>query len=430
MQVDVTNLSPTEVKVLIKASPSELADYKKIVLDKFAGSIKIQGFRQGKAPLNIVEKNIDQSKFQAEFLEEAMSGLYGESVRRRNFKPVNNPQVAVKKFVPYTDLEFEITVEALGEMKLADYKKIRLAKPKVEATAKEVEDVMGSLQLRMAEKKKVNRPAKDTDEVVIDFKGVDDKDQPVNGADGKDYPLVLGSKTFIPGFEENLIGLKVGEEKTFDTTFPKDYNVKALAGKKTKFTVNVKKINEVVKPKLDDAFAAQAGPFKTLKDLKADVKRQLALERQNEADRNYANELVEKLADKSEITVPPSMVEHQVQHNISELKRNLTYRGQTLDEFFKSEDTDEEKYKKEILWPQAEKQVKASLVLAEISDREDILITPEELEERIQALKAQYTDQQMQQELDKVEARKDIASRMVTEKTLQKLEQYATAANN
>lgn len=425
MQVDVSNLNPTKVKVFIKASPAELEEYKKLVLGKFASNTKIQGFREGKAPLSMVEKNIDQTKFQAEFLEEAMSGLYNESTRRGNFRPVSQPEVAIKKFVPYSDLEFEITVEVLGKIKLADYKKIKLSKPKVEATAKEVDDVMNSLQLRMAEKKEASRPAKDSDEVVIDFKGVDAKDQPINGADGKDYPLVIGSKAFIPGFEENLVGLKPGGEKTFELAFPKDYGVKTLAGKKVKFTVNVKKINEVIKPKLDDNFATKAGPFKTLKDLKEDVKRQLTLERQNEANRNYSNELVEKLTDKSEISVPDSMVEHQIEHNLSELKRNLTYRGQTFTEFLEAEGTTEEKYRKDVLWPQAERQVKGSLVLAEISEKEGVIVTPEELEEKIQALKTQYKDQQMQEELNKPEARKDIASRMITEKTLQKLEEYA-----
>lgn len=426
MQVDVSNLSPTKVKVFIKASPVELEEYKKIVLNKFANNTKIQGFREGKAPLNLVEKNVDQTRFQADFLEETMSGLYGESSRRGKFRPVSNPEVAIKKFVPYSDLEFEVTVEVLGKIKLADYKKIKLEKPKVETSAKDVDGVMKSLQLKMAEKKEVNRVAKQSDEVWVDFKGVDMKGQPINGADGKDYPLVIGSKTFIPGFEENLIGLKPGDEKTFEVTFPKDYGVKSLAGKKVKFTANVKKVNEVTEPKLDDSFAAKAGPFKTLKDLKDDIKRQLTLERQNEANRDYSNNLVEKLTDKSEIAVPDSMVEHQIEHNLSELKRNLTYGGQTFPEFLEAEATNEEKYKKDVLWPQAERQVKGSLMLAEIGEREQIVVTPDELEERIQALKAQYQDQKMREELNKPEAKKDIASRMITEKTLQKLEQYAT----
>lgn len=426
MQVDVTNLSPTKVKVFIKASQAEMEEYKKIVLEKFAGSVKIQGFRQGKAPLSMVEKNVDQTRFQAEFLEETMSGLYGESTRRGSFRPVSQPEVAIKKFVPYSDLEFEVTVEVLGKISLADYKKIKLAKPKAEVSAKDVDKVIDSLKLRMAEKKEVNRAAKQSDEVWIDFKGVDMKGEPINGADGKDYPLVLGSKSFIPGFEENLAGLKAGDDKTFELTFPKDYGVKSLASKKVKFTAVVKKVNEIVEPKIDDNFAAQAGPFKFLKNLKEDIKKQLGLEKQNETNRDYYNSLVEKLTDKSEIAVPDKMIEHQIEHNLKELTRNLTYRGQTFSEFLEAEGTTEEKYRKEVLWPQAERQVKGSLVLAEIGEREKIVVTPDELEERIQALKSQYKDQQMQEELNKPEARQDIASRLITEKTLEKLEHYAT----
>lgn len=427
MQVDISNISATKVKVFIKASPDELEEYKKNILAKFAGNMKIQGFRQGKAPLSLVEKNIDHTKFQAEFLEEAMSGLYGESTRQGKFRPVSQPEVAIKKFVPYSDLEFEVTVDVLGKIKLADYKNIKLAKIKPVVSAKDVDQVMKSLKLRMAEKKEVKREAKESDEVWIDFKGVDSKGQPINGADGKDYPLAIGSKTFIPGFEENLIGLKPGDEKTFQTTFPKDYGVKSLANKKVEFTVKVKKINEVIEPKLDDSFASKAGPFKTLKDLKEDIKKQLSFEKQNEANRDYSNKLVEKLAEKSDVAIPETMIEHQVEHNLKELTRNLTYRGQTFSEFLEAEGTNEEKYKKEVIWPQAEKQVKSSLVLGEISEQEQITVSSEELENRIEALKAQYKDQQMQEELNKPEARNEIASRIITEKTLQRLEQYASS---
>lgn len=427
MQVDISNISATKVKVFIKASQDELEEYKKNILAKFAGNMKIQGFRQGKAPLSLVEKNIDHTKFQAEFLEEAMSGLYGESTRQGKYRPVSQPEVAIKKFVPYSDLEFEVTVDVLGKIKLADYKNIKLAKIKPVVSAKDVDQVMKSLKLRMAEKKEVKREAKESDEVWIDFKGVDSKGQPINGADGKDYPLAIGSKTFIPGFEENLIGLKPGDEKTFQTTFPKDYGVKSLADKKVKFTVKVKKINEVIEPELNDSFASKAGPFKTLKDLKEDIKKQLSFEKQNEANRDYSNKLVEKLTEKSDVAIPETMIEHQMEHNLKELTRNLTYRGQTFSEFLEAEGTNEEKYKKEVIWPQAEKQVKSSLVLGEISEQEQITVSSEELENRIEALKAQYKDQQMQEELNKPEARNDIASRIITEKTLQRLEQYASS---
>lgn len=427
MQASVTNLNETKVKFSINADSADLAPYKQKVLVKLGKDLKLPGFRPGKAPLNLIEKNIDQSLLQTEFLDEVMTAFYTRAADEKNIRPVSKPEVVVKKFVPFTALEYEITTDVIGNLKLADYKKLKLEKPKPEVTAKDINDVLDSLKTRLAEKTEVDRPAKKDDEAWIDFKGVNEKDEPINGADGQDYPLVLGSNKFIPGFEDNVIGMKPGEEKTFPLTFPKDYGVKALAGKKVKFTVTVKKIQELTEPKLDDAFAAKVGPFKTLKDLKDDVKKQLTAEKQNQINNDYANNLVEKIADKSTVAIPDSMVEHQAGHNLEELKRNLTYRGQTIQEFYESEGTTEEKYAKEVLNPQAEKQIKGSLILSEVAAKENIVVTPEELEIRMQILKGQYTDPQMQAELDKPEAQKDIATRLLTEKVLIKLEEYATS---
>lgn len=427
MQVELSNISDTKVKFSIKAGADDMKPYKDNALRRLGKELKLPGFRPGKAPVNLIEKNIDQNILQNEFLDEAMTAFYTKAASEENIRPVSRPEVVVKKFVPFTNLEFEITTDIVGKLKLADYKKIKLEKPKPEVTVKDVNDVLDSLKLRIAEKTDVERPAKKDDEAWIDFKGVDEKGEPISGAEGKDYPLVLGSNKFIPGFEDNVVGMKPGDEKTFPITFPKDYGVKALANKKVKFTIKVNKVQEMTEPKLDDTFAAKVGPFKTLKDLKDDIKKQLSAEKQNQVNNDYANSLVEKIADKSTVILPDSMLEHQVGHNLEELKRNLTYRGQTIQEFYEAENTTEEKYTDDVLKPQAEKQIKGSLILSEIAQAEGIVVTPEELEIRIQILKGQYKDPQMQAELDKPESRQDIATRILTEKVLAKLEQYATA---
>lgn len=425
MHSELTRINDTKIKLTISATATDLAEYKDTVLKKLARDVRLQGFRQGKAPLALVEKSIDQNILQTEFLDLAMTELYIKAAAAEKVRPVTRPAVSVKKFVPFTNLEFEVTTEVVGTLKLADYKKIKLAKPKAEVSAKDVNDVINSLKLRIAEKKEVDRAAKKNDEVWIDFKGEDLQGKPVAGADGKDYPLVIGSNTFIPGFEDNVIGLKVGDEKSFTLTFPQDYGAKALAGQKVKFTVTVKNVKEVVEPAIDDAFAAKVGPFKSLKDLKDDIKKQLTAEKQNEINRQYSSDLVEKIADKSTVKLPDTMIDQQVEHNLREFTQNLAYRGQTLKEFVESEGTTEEKYRKEVLVPEAEKQVKASLILAEIAEQENLSVTPEELEIRIQILKGQYQDPQMHTELDKPENRQDIGSRLLTEKVLAKLEEYA-----
>jgi trigger factor len=277
----------------------------------------------------------------------------------------------------------------------------------------------------MAERVEVKRAAKDGDEVVIDFSGSDEEGKPVNGAEGKDYPLVLGSKTFIPGFEEHVVGMKAGEDKEFEVTFPKDYGVAALQSKKITFNVNAKKVHELKEPKIDDEFAKKAGPFKNLADLKADIKKQLIAEREREAETQRENEIIQKLVEKSSVEVPETLVDEQLQRLEEEEKRNLVYRGQTWQEHLKEEGVTEEQHR-ERHRPDAELRVKAGLVLSEVADKEQITVQPEELDIRLQMLKGQYNDAAMQAELDKPEAQQDIAARLLTEKTVAKLVDYAS----
>lgn len=426
MHITRTDLSKTKVKLTIEASEAGLADYKVHVLEKLAGEVKLPGFREGKAPLNLVEKNIEPQKLQAEVVDDAVNHLYADALREQKLRPIDNPQITLKKFVPYTTLEFEAEVEILGPVKVADYKKIRKSAKPVTITDKDITDVMTSLQERIATSKDIDRAAKNGDKVMIDFKGVDAKGKPVQGAEGKDYPLLLGSDSFIPGFEKNLVGLKAGEEKTFTLTFPKDYGVKALAGAKVTFTVTVHKVQEQTLPKLDDAFAAAAGPFKTLKELKENIKLELQRERETQAMTELEGDIVKEIATKSTLTVPESLVNDQIERLLNELRQNLVYRGLTYEEFLEREGKTEAAYRKETLVPEAEARVRAGLVLAEIAELENIEVTAEELDLRMQLLKAQYQDAAMQAELDKPESRQNIASRMVTEKTIQKLVDYAT----
>jgi trigger factor len=424
MQSQIKKLDDTQVQFMITAAEADLSPYKQAALNKLSSQVKLPGFRQGTAPLNLVEKNVDQQLLQTEFLDIALSNLYAKAANIEKVRPVTRPEVSLKKFVPFTELVFEVKAHIIGKIKLPDYKNIKLAKKQASVTADDVNKVVESLRTRLSEKTEVKRAAKDGDQAWIDFKGIDDKGEPVKGADGKDYPLLLGSNTFIPGFEENVIGLKAGDEKTFDITFPKDYHVKALASKKVTFTISVKKVEEVKKPKTDDEFAKKAGPFKALKDLKTDIKKQLEVERQGELNRQYQNELIGKITDKTPLKVPQPMIEHQAEHSLEETRRNLTYRGQTYQEFLDAEGLTDEQYKETIIKPQAERQIKTSMILSEIAEAENLSVTPEELEIRIQILKGQYQDEKMQAELDKPENRQDIASRMLTEKVLAKLERY------
>jgi trigger factor len=426
MQITKDQVSSTNVKFTIAADAADMAPVKQFVLQQLARNVKVPGFRAGHAPLPVVEKNVDQQALQTDFLDSMVNQMYVQAITEHKLRPVNRPDVSISKFVPFTTLEVVAEVEVIGKITLPDYKKIKLAKPIVKVEAKDVDEVLQNLATRGAERKEVVRPAKDGDEVTIDFTGVDAKTkEAIAGADGKDYPLVLGSNSFIPGFEEELVGLKAGEEKTFDIVFPKDYGTAALQNKKVTFTVILKQIKELAKPKLDDAFAASVGPFKTLAELKADIKKQLQADKQQQAQRDYESELLGQIAEKTKADIPGILIEEEIDRAENDEKQNLMYRGQTWEEHLKEEGVDEKGHRDKQR-PAAQARVTAGLVLGEVADLEGIDVSEEEVDLRMKLLRGQYTDTAMQAELSKPEARRDIKSRMLTEKTIAKLTEYAT----
>lgn len=426
MQVSAKYENDTKVTLTISSDEKELQTIKTRVLEALAkqqGSVP--GFRKGKAPAAMVEKQLDPAMLQSEFLQEAINDLFMQASVKEQLRQASQPQVDVKKFVPYTTLEFTAEVEVIGKVTLPDYKKIKVAQKEVSVTDEDIDGVIASLQTRDAEKKEVKRAAKDTDEVVIDFTGVDaETKEAIPGADGKEYPLTLGSNTFIPGFEPELIGLKAGDTKTFDIVFPKDYGTESLQNKKVTFTITVHKVSEVVLPKVDDAFAAKIGPFKTVKELKDDIKKHLQTDKERAAQQDYDNELVKKIAEKMTVALPKSVVDDQIMRMEQEERQNLMYRGQTWQEHLEAEGITEEAHREKNR-EEAELRVKAGLALSEVAEKEKLDVTPEELEVQIQILKGQYqSDEKMQAELDKPENRRDIASRILTQKTVDKLRSY------
>lgn len=426
MQIIKQQLDTTKVSLVVSAELKELADLKQKVVGRLGTNAKVAGFRAGKAPANIVEKQLDQTLLQSEFLDAAVNQLFAASIKHEKLRPASQPDISITKFVPFTTLEFSAEVSVIGDIVLADYKKVKLPVPKVEVSAKDVNEVIETLRTRSAIHKPVSRAARLTDEITIDFIGTEIKNKkPFEGGSGTDQKLVLGSKTFIPGFEDGLIGAKVGESKDIPLTFPKDYGVKQLQGAKVNFAVTIKAINELNKPTFDNEFAASIGPFKTVVEAKDNIKKDLIAERQRENMNRYDNELLAKISEKSSVAIPDPLIEDEIDRMEEDEKRNLTYRGQTWQDHLKEESITNAEHRSRQK-ESAEQRVKAGLVLAEIAERENITVSPEELEVRIMLLKNQYSDSAMQLELDKPENRRDINNRMLTEKTLDRLRSYAT----
>ena len=414
--------SDTQVHLTVTLDAADLAPIQKKTIVRLAKSVKVPGFRAGKVPADVAAKNIDPSQLSGEVLEDAVNASAIEVIDAENIMPLDRPKVEIVKYVPGELLEFTAEIEVIPAVKLGDYKKLKAAKDKVSVTGKDVQEVVERLQSNMATKNNVDRAAKMGDEIVMDFAGADADGKEVAGATGNDYELVLGSGTFIPGFEEGLVGKKAGDVFDLPLTFPKDYHHRPLANAKVTFKVTVKAVKEQVKPELNDEFAAKTGPFKTLAELKADVKRELTEQKEREATDKLKDQLVEQLVKASHVPAPQVLIDDQLQSIERDFVQNLMYRGMTLDQYLEQQAVTKEDWQTKELRPQAERRVQVGLALAELSKAEKIEVSKEDMEARLAEMLQRYGDTpEVTKQLDTPESRRDIANRMLTEKTVDRL---------
>lgn len=422
MKTNVKKISDTRTEVTITLDKKELADAEKVAITKLAKEMKVAGFRKGKVPFDVALKNADPVKLQDEILNNAISKAVAEAFIKEDIQALERPQVEVKKFVPGETVEFTAEADVLPEIKLGDYKKLKSTIKPEKVDQKDIDEVIGRIKQAFAEKKEVKRKAKNGDTLNIDFTGKKD-DVAFDGGTAQGFDLELGSASFIPGFEEALVGHKAGEEFDIDLTFPEDYHAKEMAGQKVVFTVKINSVNEKTESELDDELAKKAGPFETAAELKADITEQLTKQKELEAQEKQKEELVGQLVDKSTIPTPKVMIEDQKRLIEQDFIQNLAYQGLTIDNYIevnKFKDKDEWVVKE--VEPVAIKRVKSGLALAELSKELKVEVTPEELTNQINMFKIQYKDKpQVVAQLDDEAVIQDIKNRLATEKTVDKL---------
>lgn len=421
MKTSVKYLSDTKVAVNVALGVSELKDAELAALNELGKDIKVPGFRKGKVPVSVVSKNVNPNMLAQKTLESALSKAVADAFISEKLQALDRPEVEVKKFVPGSELEFTAESEVMPKIKIGDYKNLKSTAKKVSVTKKDIAEITDRLKKGFASKKTVQRPAKLTDEVNIDFEGKKDGIA-FDGGKGEKYDLVLGSNSFIPGFEDGIIGKKTGETFDLKLTFPEDYHADNLKGAEVVFTTTINEIKEVVEPELNDELAAKAGPFKTVEELEDDIKREITKQKETEALEKLKDDLVAELVEKSTVPVPDVLLKDQMKLIEQDTNRNLMYRGMSIDDYIKSL-----KYKDKNDWlenevrPIAEKRVKAGLLLAELSKVEKIEATENELLEKINQLGKQYPSEDMRKHLKTPEVQRDVANRILTEKTVDRL---------
>ena len=427
MKTTIKNISETKVEITIVLDAEELAIAGQVATTKLARDVKVPGFRKGKTPVSVAAKNIDPNALQEQTMDNAISKAVAAAFLDSKIQALDRPAVAVKKYVPGEMMEFTAEAEILPIIKLGDYKKLKATTEKVTISESEITDTINRIQQSLSEKKDVKRVAKIGDETVIDFIGKKDG-KAFDGGKGNDYNLTLGSNQFIPGFEEGIVGHKSGDKFDLELTFPSDYQSKDLKGAKVTFTTNLKSVKEVVLPAIDDKLAAKAGPFTTIAELKADIKRELTNQKEHEAIEKLKDDLVKQLVAISKVPVPEILVTDQTKSIEQDFVNNLSYQGLSIDQYlenkgFKSKDEWLESEVRDV----AIKRVQSGLVLAELSKVEKIDASTAELDARVETFKQQYANNaDALKQFEQPEVRRDIANRLLTEKTVDRLVELNT----
>jgi trigger factor len=356
---------------------------------KINKQVNIPGFRKGKAPRNILENHVGKEAVKQEAFEILANECYTKALADEKLIPVSDPKISESKFEENEDMELTLTVTLKPEPKLGEYKGLSVEKKAAEVTDKEVDDAIDDLR-KHAAKMVVVKDAiiEKGDFAIIDFAGTVDG-KPFSGGEGKGYPLEVGSGSFIPGFEEQLIGLKAGESTDVDVTFPETYFVKELANKEAVFKVHVQDVKRKEMPELNDEFVSANSENKTVEELKNTLKERLQKSAEQQTQVEYERALVMQAVENAQFEVPEIMVEDRVSRMVEELQMSLESRKMNMDMYMKYTGQDMEKIRENQKITAIEN-VKTDLVLDAIAKAENIQISEEEVNDEMATIASQH----------------------------------------
>ena len=361
----------------------------KTVYNKNAKYFNIPGFRKGKAPMNIVEKYYGKEIFYEDAFNEVVPEIFDKEVKENNLEVVSRPKIDIVQMEKGKDLIFTAVVQTKPEVKLGKYKGIEVEKVEYNVSDEDVEHELGHLAEKNARLITVeDRPVESGDITVIDFEGFVDG-VAFEGGKAEGHELTIGSNTFIPGFEDQIIGMKIDEEKDVKVTFPEQYFSEELAGKDAIFKVKLHEIKKKEMPIIDDELAKDISEFDTLAELKADIKAKL--EKENETRAKYETEdaVIKAVAEETKIDIPSGMIDTEIENNIKDVENRLSYQGATLDQYLAMMGKTMGEFKNEYK-PQAETSVKQRLVLDAVAKAENIEVQDADIDVKIKEMAEKY----------------------------------------
>ena len=421
MKVTVENGENQQVTLTIEVEAAEVNKAVEQACKRLANRVSIPGFRKGKAPRMIVERHVGKDAVLQEAFDIVAPRALSKAFDEQKIDPVTRPSVDIETLEEGKDLVFKATVTPRPEVKLGDYKGLNVPKNEVNITDEDVEKQLKTFQDRQG--KLVDAPegaeVKDGDFTTLDFKGFVDGEA-FDGGEGKDYPLQIGSNSFIPGFEDQLVGAKIGEERDVNVKFPEEYHAKELAGKDATFKCTIRSIKTKELPAIDDELAKKVSKFETLDELKADIRKNLEENAERTAENDQKSAAIEMATNNITVDIPAVMIDNRVTAMIQEMAMRLEQQGMKLEQYLQYAGTDIAKLREQYR-ETAEKNVKTDLMLEEVAKAEDIKVEAKDLDEEVAAMAAAYgaTPQQVQKIIKEQGRIGDLAASVLRKKTAQ-----------
>lgn len=390
MNVTTEKIENHKVVLTIEVPAEELDKGIKAACKSLANRVNIPGFRKGKAPRRILEMNIGKEAILDEAFDRVAQKAFDEALKQENLDPVDRPQVDIVTLEEGKNVVFKATITPIPEVTLGEYKGLKVAKDAVEVKDEQVEEQVKNIlnhHAKMVDAEEGATVAND-DFITLDFKGEVDG-VAFAGGEGKDYPLQIGSHSFIDTFEDQLVGLKVGEEKDVNVTFPEEYHAKDLAGKAAVFHCKINSIKHKEMPELTDEFVKASTSYESIEDMKAKLRENIEKNAQREADTKRRNEILKQATDNITVDIPEVMVENRVSNMIQELSVNLENQGMNLDAYLKYANMDMAKLREQYK-ESAAIAVKTDLMLDAVAKAEDIKVENADINAEIALLAATY----------------------------------------
>ena len=377
------------VKLVIEASAEEFEAGLNAAYNKNKNKISVPGFRKGKAPRKMIEQLYGSQIFFEDAANEIIPDAYADAAKESGLDIVSQPKVSIEQLEAGKPFIFAAEVAVRPEVELGEYKGVEVTKADAEVTDADVEEELKKVQDQNSRTVSVeDRAVKDGDMTVIDFEGFIDGEA-FEGGKGENYPLTIGSHSFIDTFEEQMIGMNIGEEKELNVTFPEDYHAENLKGKPATFKVTVKEIKEKQLPELDDDFAQDVSDFDTLAEYKDDLKKKIAERKESEAKAKKESEAIEKVVEAAKMDIPQAMIDTQVNRMLEDFAMRLQQQGLSVEQYFQYTGMTADKIMEEMN-PEAVKRIKNSLVLEAVAKAENIEVSEEEFEAELQKMADMY----------------------------------------